>query len=148
MIEKRIIGRREKITLPIWGLKMISAKVDTGAYTSSIHCEYAEEKEENGQTYLEFKLLAPGHIKYNGKVIKTADYSQKKVKNSFGVAEIRYKVNTVVNMFGEEFEAEFTLSDRSKMRNAILIGRKTLKGKFLVDVDQVNLSKNYKKPNS
>jgi hypothetical protein len=148
MIEKRIIGRREKITLPQWGLKMISAKVDTGAYTSSIHCEYAEEKEENGKMYLEFKLLAPGHIKYNGKVIKTADYSQKKVKNSFGVAEIRYKVNTVVNMFGEEFEAEFTLSDRSKMRNAILIGRKTLKGKFLVDVDQVNLSKNYKKPNS
>jgi hypothetical protein len=148
MIEKRIIGRREKITLPQWGLKMISAKVDTGAYTSSIHCEYAEEKEENGKMYLEFKLLAPGHIKYNGKVIKTADYSQKKVKNSFGVAEIRYKVNTVVNMFGEEFEAEFTLSDRSKMRNAILIGRKTLKGKFLVDVDQVNLSKNFKKPNS
>jgi len=144
MIEKRIIGRREKITLPEWGLKMISAKVDTGAYTSSIHCEYAEEKEENGKMFLEFKVLAPGHIKYKNQVIRTADYTQKKVKNSFGVAEVRFKVNTTVSMFGEEFEAEFTLSDRAKMRNAILIGRKTLKGKFLVDVDQVNLSKNFK----
>jgi len=147
MIEKRIIGRREKITLPEWGLKMISAKIDTGAYTSSIHCEYAVEKEENGKIILEFKVLAPGHIKFNDKVIKTDHYTQKKVKNSFGVAEIRFKVTTIVSMFGEEFEAEFTLSDRSKMRNAILIGRKTLKGKFLVDVDQVNLSKNFKKPN-
>ncbi|HSJ66985.1 MAG TPA: RimK/LysX family protein [Anditalea sp.] len=148
MIEKRIIGRREKITLPEWGLRMISAKIDTGAYTSSIHCEYAEEIEENGKMFLEFKLLALGHIKFKDRVIKTDNYSQKKVKNSFGVAEIRYKVNTIVNMFGEEFEAEFTLSDRSKMRNAILIGRKTLKGKFLVDVDQVNLSKNFKNPHS
>jgi len=143
-MEKRIIGRREKITLPEWELKLISAKVDTGAYTSSIHCEYAEEKEENGRMFLEFKVLAPGHIKYKNKVIRTDDYTQKKVKNSFGVAEVRYKVNTIISMFGEEFTAEFTLSDRSKMRNAILIGRKTLKGKFLVDIDQVNLSKNYK----
>jgi hypothetical protein len=148
MIDKRIIGRREKITLPEWDLKMISAKVDTGAYTSSIHCEYAEEKEIDGKMYLEFKVLSPGHIKYKNKVIRTDDYTQKKVKNSFGVAEIRYKVITVINMFGEEFEAEFTLSDRAKMRNAILIGRKTLKGKFLVDVDQVNLSKNFKNKNS
>jgi len=148
MIEKRIIGRREKITLPEWGLKMISAKIDTGAYTSSIHCDYAVEKEENGKMILEFKVLAPGHIKFKDRVIQTDHYTQKKVKNSFGVAEIRYKVNTIVNMFGEEFEAEFTLSDRAKMRNAILIGRKTLKGKFLVDVDQVNLSKNFKNPNS
>ncbi|KEO73329.1 ATP-dependent zinc protease family protein [Anditalea andensis] len=148
MKEKRIIGRREKITLPEWGLHMISGKIDTGAYTSSIHCEYVQEKTVDGISILEFKVLAPGHIKYKDRLIKTANYTQKKVKNSFGVAEIRYKVNTIVSMFGEEFEAEFTLSDRSKMRNAILIGRKTLKGKFLVDIDQVNLSKNFKNPNT
>ena len=148
MKPKRIIGRREKITLSDWGLRLISAKVDTGAYTSSIHCEYAEEKTIKGQKTLEFKLLSPDHIKYTGQTFQTTNYTQKKVKNSFGVAEIRYKVITKVLMFGEEFEAEFTLSDRSQMRNAILLGRKTLKGKFLVDVDQVNLSKNFKNKNS
>jgi len=148
MTEKRIIGRREKITLPEWDLKMISAKIDTGAYTSSIHCQYAEEKVENGQKVLEFKLLATGHIKYKNTIIQTPNYTQKRVKNSFGVAEVRYKVTTTIRMFGEEFEAEFTLSDRSKMRNAILIGRKTLKGRYIVDVDQVNLSKNFKKHHS
>ncbi|WP_373524134.1 RimK/LysX family protein, partial [Aquiflexum sp.] len=67
--------------------------------------------------------------------------SQKKVKNSFGQAEVRYKVSTKVIMFGVEFEAEFTLTDRSKMRNPILLGRKILIGRFIVDVQEANLSK-------
>lgn len=81
-MKKHVIGRREKISLPDWGLKMISAKVDTGAYTNAIHCEWVEEKVENGQELLVFKLLEPEHRLYTGKVIKTKKYTQKKVKNS------------------------------------------------------------------
>ena len=143
-MKKHVIGRREKISLPDWGLKMISAKVDTGAYTNAIHCEWVGEKVENGQELLVFKLLEPEHRLYTGKVIKTKKYTQKKVKNSFGNAELRYKVTTRVIMFDKAFDVEFTLSDRSKMRNAILLGRKMLRGRFLVDVDQTNLSKKYK----
>lgn len=139
-MKKHIIGRREKISLPEWGLSLISAKVDTGAYTNSIDCEYVKEKTVNGKDILEFKLLSPKHRLYDGQLIQTGDYTRKKVKNSFGDAEIRFKVRTKVIMFGEPFETEFTLSDRSKMRNAILLGRKMLKGRFIVDVDSTNLS--------
>jgi hypothetical protein len=138
---KKLIGRREKITLPEWGLKNVTGKIDTGAYTSSIHCEYVEEKEVDGKKVLFFKVLEPSDKKYNGKILRSENYSQKKVKNSFGQAEIRYKVTTKVIMFGVEFDAEFTLTDRSKMRNPILLGRKILKGRFIVDVEEVNLSK-------
>ncbi|ERM84790.1 hypothetical protein P872_24075 [Rhodonellum psychrophilum GCM71 = DSM 17998] len=144
-MEKRTIGRRERISFPDWGLKMVTGKVDTGAYTSSIHCEYAEEKTIDGKKILFFKVLSPNDKKYNGQLLQTEDYTQKKVKNSFGQSEIRYKVSTKVVMFGEEFEAEFTLTDRSKMRNAILLGRKLFYGRFLVDVQQVNLSKKSQK---
>jgi hypothetical protein len=82
--------------------------------------------------------------KYKDIIHQTTDYAQKKVKNSFGQAEVRYKVKTKVIMFDEEFEAEFTLTDRSKMRNAILLGRKMIQGKFLVDVSEVNLSQKSK----
>ncbi|AWW31269.1 ATP-dependent zinc protease [Echinicola strongylocentroti] len=143
-MKKHVIGRREKISLPEWGLRVISAKVDTGAYTNAIHCKWVEEKEVEGQRVLEFKLLSPEHRLYSGKVVRTKRYTQKKVKNSFGNAELRYKVTTKVAMFDETFDVEFTLSDRSKMRNALLLGRKMLRGKFLVDVDQTNLSKKYK----
>lgn len=138
---KKLIGRREKITLPEWSLKNVTGKIDTGAYTSSIHCEFVEEKEEDGEKVLFFKVLEPSDKKYNGKILRSESYSQKKVKNSFGQAEIRYKVTTKVIMFGVEFDAEFTLTDRSKMRNPILLGRKILIGRFIVDVQEVNLSK-------
>jgi len=138
---KKLIGRREKITLPEWSLKNVTGKIDTGAYTSSIHCEFVEEKEEGGKKVLFFKVLEPSDKKYNGKILRSENYSQKKVKNSFGQAEIRYKVTTKVIMFGIEFHAEFTLTDRSKMRNPILLGRKMLIGRFIVDVQEVNLSK-------
>ncbi|WP_373492605.1 ATP-dependent zinc protease, partial [Aquiflexum sp.] len=114
---KKIIGRRERITLPEWGLTNVTGKVDTGAYTSSIHCEFVEEREEDGQKVLFYKVLAQFDKKYNRKLLRSKNYSQKKVKNSFGQAEVRYKVSTKVIMFGVEFEAEFTLTDRSKMRN-------------------------------
>ena len=138
---KKIIGRRERITLPEWGLKNVTGKIDTGAYTSSIHCDFVEEKEEDGKKILFFKILEPSDKKYNGKLLRSENYSQKKVKNSFGQAEVRYKVSTKVIMFGVEFDAEFTLTDRSKMRNPILLGRKMLTGRFIVDVQEVNLSK-------
>ncbi len=141
---KKIIGRREQITLPEWNLALITGKIDTGAYTSSIHAEYVAERVVDGKTVLFFKLLYPDHKKYKGEMIQARKFTQKKVKNSFGEAELRYKVTTKVIMFGESFEAEFTLTDRSKMRNAILLGRKILYDRFLVDVQQVNLSKKSK----
>ena len=144
MTMKKTIGRRERITLPDWKLNMIPAKVDTGAYTNSIHCTFLEEREIDGEMVLNYKVLALDNRKYKDIIHQTKDYTQKKVKNSFGQAEIRYKVSTKVIMFDEEFEAEFTLTDRSKMRNPILLGRKMLQGRFLVDVSQVNLSQKSK----
>ena len=137
---KEIIGRKEKITLSEWGFSNISAKIDTGAYTSAIHCEYAQVKNIAGKKVLEFVLLSPDHRHFKNQVITTEHFSQKKVKNSFGDVEVRYKVTTKVSMFGKEFKGEFTLSERSKMKNPILLGRKLLKGRFLIDVDHVNLS--------
>jgi hypothetical protein len=140
-MDKKTIGRRERVNFSEWKLRQVSCKVDTGAYTSSIHCEYTEEKEVDGKRILFFKVLAPEDKKYNGKLLQAVNYSRKKVKNSFGQEEIRYKVTTKVTMFGEQFEADFTLTDRSKMRFPILLGRKLIHGRFLVDVEKVNLSK-------
>ena len=143
---KKIIGRKEKIDLNEWGITGITAKVDTGAYTSSIHCEYAREIHDGEKRVLHFIVLAPGHKHYKNQIIRTENFTQKKVKNSFGHTETRYKVITKIGIWGMEYEAEFTLSERSKMKNPILLGRKVLKGRFLIDVDKVNLSNRHNKP--
>jgi hypothetical protein len=143
-MDHKIIGRKERISLPEWGFKNITAKIDTGAYSNSIHCEYVEKVIKNDQEYLRFTLLSPQDKKYNGLVIETNEFSQKKVKNSFGQSEMRYKVKTKIILFQEVIVAEFTLTNRGNMRNSILIGRKVIAGKFLVDVEKVNLSKRRK----
>ncbi len=144
-MNKKVIGRKEKITLPELGLKSVWAKIDTGAYTSSLHAEHIREEMENGKSVLKFEILMPGHRDFTGKTLTFGEYKQKKVKNSFGQAETRYLVQTRIRIAGEVFSAEFTLSDRSSMKNSILLGRKILRDKFLVDVNKVNLSKAYRK---
>ena len=140
-MERKVIGRKEKISLPDLGLSLVWAKVDTGAYTSSLHAENLEVLEINEKRILQFQPLLPGHKSYTGEVVTFEHFREKKVKNSFGHAEVRYLIETTFELAGESYSAEFTLSDRSSMRNAILLGRKILRNRFLVDVSKVNLAK-------
>jgi hypothetical protein len=143
-MKKKIIGRKEKITLPELGLNLAWAKIDTGAYTSSLHAEEIREEVVEGIKVLRFKILMLNHQKFTGNTLTFENYREKKVKNSFGQAEVRYLIETKIQLAGETFRAEFTLSDRSSMKNAILLGRKILRGRYLVDVSQTNLGKSYR----
>ena len=73
-----IIGRNDKADFPELNLKNINIKIDTGAFTSSIHSCDVKEIELNGEKHIEFKLLDPLHQKYNNKIFKVKNY---KVKN-------------------------------------------------------------------
>lgn len=139
-MEKSIIGRRERISLPDWDIGRVNAKVDTGAYNCTIHVSSVNEVQHEKENLLEFIPLDPRHSSYSGKRIRTAKYKVKKVKNSFGQMEKRYLVLTTLVIGEASFQAAFTLSNRSKMKNAVLLGRKILKGRFLVDVDKVNFA--------
>ena len=144
-MKSKTIGRKEKITLPELGLNLVWAKIDTGAYTSSLHAEEIREEESEGKKVLKFQILMPKHQKFTGRTLVFEKYREKKVKNSFGQEEVRYLIETKLQLAGEIYRAEFTLTDRSSMKNSILLGRKILKGRFLVDVSQTNLGKTYRK---
>src|SRR5688572_7079779 len=132
----QILGRSDRVNLPGLGLVNIHAKIDTGAFTSSLHCSRAEVV--NGQ--LEFVLLDDEHPEFTGMKFVFREFTQREIKNSFGVAEKRYVINTTVKIFDEEILAEFSLSDRDTLRFPILLGRKILRDRFLIDVTKKNLS--------
>ena len=132
--EKLTIGRREHVDFPELGLFGVIAKVDTGAYTSALHCH--DIYEEKG--VLHFKLLDPSHPEYNEQDQKFTEYSQKEIKNSFGEIENRYVIKTIIKMGHKQIKALISLSDREKMRYPVLIGRKLLKNRFIVDVSLLN----------
>jgi hypothetical protein len=133
-IEKLTIGRREIVEFPELGLEGIEAKIDTGAYTTALHCH--DIKEENGILY--FKLLDPTHPTYNDKEQMFHDYFQKEIKNSFGEVEKRYMIKTIVKIGRKRIKSVISLTDRGTMRYPVLIGRKLLKNRFIVDVSLLN----------
>lgn len=132
----QVLGRSDRVNLPGLGLKNIHAKIDTGAYTCSLHCSRAEVI--NG--VLEFVLLDDEHPEFTGMKFTFTEFTQRAIKNSFGVAEMRYIINTSVKIFNEEIMAEFSLSGRGTLRFPILLGRKILRDRFLIDVTKKNLS--------
>ncbi len=136
-----ILGRSDRVDLPGLGLYNIHAKIDTGAYTSSLHCSRAEVVDG----VLEFVLLDDEHPEFTGMLFLFKEFDSREIKNSFGVAEHRYIIKTTVKIFDEEIVTEFSLSDRDALRFPILLGRKILRNRFHIDVAKKNLSYRKKK---
>ena len=133
---QQILGRYDRVDLPQLGLNNIHAKVDTGAYTSSLHCHRAEVVDGN----LEFILLDEEHPEFTGMKFMFKDFKKRDIKNSFGEVEKRFIIVTSIRIFDEEIVTEFSLSNRGSLKFPILLGRKILRERFLIDVKQKNLS--------
>jgi len=138
------IGRIDKIDLPGMGLENIDAKIDTGARTSAIHCHEIYSSEKDGKKVVHFKLLDPSHPDYNDKEYFFEDFHEKRVKSSSGHVEDRFVIKTKIKIFNKVYTTEFTLTNRKEMTFPILLGRKLLKKRFIVDVSEKNLSFNNK----
>ena len=136
----QILGRSDRVDLPDLKLENIHAKIDTGAYTSSLHCLRAEVV--NG--VLEFVLLDEEHPEFTGIIYRFSRFKQREIKNSFGEAELRYVIKTKVRLFDHLIRAEFSLSNRGNLRFPVLLGRKTLRRRFLIDVTKKDLSYQFK----
>lgn len=134
------IGRLDRIELPGLGLKSIEAKVDTGAYGSALHCHHIDLILEGGKEILTFDVLDPDHEKYEEQVFRFEKFGHKVVKNTGGEPEHRYTIETEVIIFSQSYQVEFSLTDRSQMKVPVLLGRKFLRKRFLVDVDLKNIS--------
>ncbi len=141
--DKEIIGRIEIVDLPQWKLEQIEAKIDTGAFSSSLHCHNIEQFKKEEIKWVKFNLLDPDHQAYNEKLFSMPVHDFREVKSSNGQVEPRVFVKTQITFFEQNFDIEFSLTDRSEMKYPLLIGRKFLKNKFLVDVSKKHLS-NYK----
>ncbi|MFD2514590.1 ATP-dependent zinc protease [Pontibacter locisalis] len=143
--EKKVIGRRELVSFPELDIDEIEAKIDTGAFTSAIHCsDIHEETRSDGTKVICLDLLDPSHPQYNHKKLEFTEYDLREIKSSIGEKQERYVIRTKIRLFDETLEAEFSLSDRSDMKYPVLIGRKLLKGRFVVDVSRKNVSQKYK----
>ena len=141
-IDKRIIGRVERVDFPRFGLIGLEAKVDTGARTSSIHCTdvQVEREHDDGSQNISFTLLDPEHPDYNGRRFRAKRVDSRIVRSSNGEQQERHVVEADIVIAGRTIRTEFTLADREAMNYPVLLGRRLLRGNFLVDVAKKRLA--------
>jgi hypothetical protein len=119
------IGWRERVSMPALGIGPIIAKVDTGAKWCALH---AEEIHDRGK-YVEFKVAVDGHeVSCRVRV-----YDRREITSSSGHKSKRPMIKTEIVVGEFRFPAEVTLADRRDLQVPMLIGRKFLLDRFLVN---------------
>ncbi|WP_372775839.1 ATP-dependent zinc protease [Mangrovibacterium sp.] len=140
MTQKILIGRHDKAEFPELELEYIDVKIDTGAFTSSFHCHNIEVIKVNGEKKLHCYFLDPDHDQYHNKEFIFDRFSKKKVRSSNGLIEERYSIETQIILFNQTYPIELTLTERGNMKFPVLLGRKFLSKRFVVDSAKTQLS--------
>ncbi len=134
-----MIGRRVTAKLKQLGIESVVAKVDTGAYSSTLHADNIHiEKNSSGADELVFNITPSERLimtDISSSEVRTAEFFDQKVRSSNGHQEHRYSIKTRITIEGRTVPVVLTLSDRSEMGYPLLIGRRVLRSRFIVNVE-------------
>jgi len=128
-----VLGWREWVGLPGLGVRRIKAKLDTGARTSSLHAFRIRRFQSDGHDMVRFEVhpvqrSTAATIEVTARVIE-----ERRVRDSGGRVEIRPVIETEVELAGERWPIELTLTRRDEMGFRMLLGRQALRRRVLVD---------------
>ena len=135
-----IIGWKEWIGLPDLGIPAVKAKIDTGARTSALHTFKLEEFEANGLRMVRFGIHPLQRRKDIQRFCEAPVLERRRVKDSGGHIEKRYVIRTTVVLGVVNWPINITLTNRDKMLFRMLLGRKAVEGRFLVNPGLAYLS--------
>ncbi len=128
-----VIGWREWVGLPDFGIRNIKAKVDTGARSSSLQAFNLHEFDREGIKWVRFKVHPIQRNSEKTVEIEARVFEFRSVKSSNGVSAMRPVIVTPVELLGQIFPVELTLASRDKMGFRMLLGREAFRRRFLVD---------------
>lgn len=131
MMEQRlVVGEIEDVRIDPPGFVM-TARIDTGAESSSMHAEGITEFERDGDAWVRFKVtsdeLDTTIERPVEKYVRVFQQSDKKGSRR-PVVMLRVMVGTIQESF------EFTLADRSHLAHRMILGRNFLTDLAVVDV--------------
>ena len=133
------IGWREWLALPDLGVDFIKAKIDTGARTSSIHAYEIEPFERDGEKYLRFELHPVQRSTKETVRTEAKLLEYRKVRSSNGHQSVRPVIVTHVRLLGHVWPIELTLANRDTMGFRMLLGRESVRDRFLIDPGRSHL---------
>jgi hypothetical protein len=130
---KTVVGWREWVGMPELEIRAIKAKLDTGALSAALHAEEIEVFEEEGVKRVRFKVL-PRQKSARGAKLHVADViDERVVRSSSGHEELRPVISTEIALGLYTWRVEMTLTNRDAMGFRLLLGRDSLRRRFLID---------------
>jgi len=128
--DRLLIGWREYVSLPEWGIRHLPAKTDTGAKTSVIDAYDIQELPDGRVKFT--VVISRKHPEHRVDIV--APISRRStVKSSTGHTHVRLFVTTQLKIGPVVKPIEISLISRHKMKYRMLIGRAALSGDFTVD---------------
>jgi hypothetical protein len=131
------IGWREFVDLPDLGIRHFRAKIDTGARTSAIHATQQKLLKQDGAAWVEFHVPVPGTPRTTRCRARLVE--SRAIKNTSGVPEDRYVIETTLVMGGRRWPIEVSLADRENMGFDLILGRTAIRRRRIL----VNPGKSY-----
>ncbi len=132
--ELKIIGWREYCSLPLLNTDKIKVKVDSGAKTSSLHAFDLKIYSRLGKDFVKFNVHTESNKKEISIPCKAKVLEYRNIKSSNGQVERRPVIETTINLLGETWTIELTLTNRDEMGFKMLLGREAIKNRFLINV--------------
>ncbi len=120
-----IIGAVESVAIKELDFSSFVAKVDTGAKSSSLHCDSIRLEGDMVHFSIDFEDGSKAYV------LRTAMIQS--VRSSNGIAQPRIFVYLTLGLGSCEVTTLVSLTDRSSMKYPMLLGRRFLCGRFLVD---------------
>ncbi len=130
----------ERIGLPDFNIRAMEARVDTGAYTSAIDCRVIESFTAENREMVKIQLADPSADSENEIEVTLPIKKRKKIRSSFGRVQTRIIIEARIRLHGKIFKTDFSLADRSRQKYPVLLGRKAIYKRFVVDVSEKYLS--------
>jgi len=131
----RCLGWREWLELPDLAIDHIKAKVDTGARTSALHADQIEVFQDHGREMVRFVVHPVQKRKIPAVVCECPVVDRRRVSDSGGHAELRYVIETRLQIGDFSRMIEVTLTNRTRMSFRMLLGRSALAG-FIIYPDR------------
>jgi hypothetical protein len=130
---KPVIGWREWLALSSLGIPAIKAKVDTGARSSALHAFDVEIFSREGREMVRFKVH-PFQRDTTRTVECVAElYDRRTVRSSAGHESTRPVILAQIELGGEQWVIELTLTRRDAMGFRMLLGRQAIRRRFRIE---------------
>lgn len=128
-----LIGWREYLILPELGITGVKAKIDTGARSSALHAFGMETFTVEGKEKIRFQVHPYQKDEEYTVHAEAEILEHREVRNSGGQAEMRPVIETMIEVGGQRWPIELTLTNRDVMGFRMLLGRQAVRYRFLVD---------------